>query len=358
MKIIKYLFFLLLLVFIGGALYFATKDGSFQIEKSELIEAPVPVVFKKVNDYKSWENWGPWKKEDSTMIFNYPEKTSGEGAGYSWNGKEWDGSLKTVEVIPNQSIKQTINFETAASQREADVYWRFEKNDKGTEVTWGMQGEHSLVDKAYFSIFNVDFDTDMRKMITDGLTDLRKNVEKELEVYTINVDGVTQYGGGYYMYRTTATSLDAIPQKITKLLPTVASYMEQNTITRAGSPMTIYNSYDKTGNTAIISAAMPTTTRVIVPDDSSVLCGFMPAQTVIKSTLKGNYKNLNEAIEESMTYLTKNGYERADDSNFFAIYVNDRENVPNPADWLTEIYIPIKSQEEGVETSGIEMQMQ
>ncbi|HEA28494.1 MAG TPA: AraC family transcriptional regulator [Leeuwenhoekiella sp.] len=355
MKIIKYLFFLVLLVFIGGALYFATKDGSFQIEKSTLIEAPVPVVFKKVNDYKTWENWGPWKKNDSTMVFNYPEKTSGEGASYDWNGKDWDGSMNTTEVIPNQSIKQEINFQTPAGDRSAQVYWRFEKVDAGTKVTWGMQGEHGLVDKAYFSIFNIDFDTDTRKMFTEGLAGLRKNVEKELQVYSINVDGVTQYGGGFYMYSTTATSIEGISQKVNQLLPTVSNYMEQNNITKAGRPMTIYNSYDKTSNTAIISGAIPTTTRVIVPEDSNVLCNFMPAQTVIKTTLKGNYKNLNEAIEQGMQYITDNGYKKPNEKAIFAIYINDPEEVPNPAEWLTEIYIPIGSQED---TESTEIQRQ
>lgn len=343
MKIIKYLFFLLLIVFIGGALYFATKNGSFQMEKSEIIEAPVPVVFKKVNDYKTWENWGPWKKNDSTMVFNYPEKTSGEGASASWNGKDRDGSMKTTEVIPNQSIKQQINFQTPAGDRDANVYWRFEKVNEGTKVIWGMQGEHGLVDKAYQSIFKTDFDADIRNMLTEGLAGLRQNVEKELQTYSINVDGVTQYGGGYYMYSTTAASLDAIPQKVNQLMPSVISYMEQNNITKAGRPMTIYNKYDQVNQTAIISCAMPTTTRVIVPENSNVLSGFMPAQTVIKTTLKGNYKNLNEAIAEGMKYVTDNGYETSDDSPVFVLYVNDTEEVPNPAEWLTEIYIPIRS---------------
>ncbi|MGB3774870.1 MAG: SRPBCC family protein [Leeuwenhoekiella sp.] len=357
MKIIKYLFFLILLVFIGGALYFATKDGSYQIEKSEIIEAPVSVVFKKVNDYKTWENWGPWKKEDSTMVFNYPEKTSGEGASYSWNGKDWDGSMKTTEVIPNQSLKQQIDFETPAGERKADIYWRFEKVDQGTEVTWGMEGEHGLVDKAYFSIFNVDFESSTQKMFVDGLDGLRKNVEKELEIYSINVDGVTQYGGGFYMYSTTASSLEAIPQKMNQLLPAISSYMEQNSITRAGRPMTIYNTYDKLGETAIVSAAIPTTTRVIVPDNSNVLCGFMPAQTVIKTTLKGNYKNLDEAIDKAMKYLVDNNYKKSETSSLFAIYSNDREDVANPAEWLTEIYVPIVSQEES-DLPAVETTMQ
>lgn len=194
--------------------------------------------------------------------------------------------MKTSEVIPNQSIKQQINFQTPAGDRDANVYWRFEKVNEGTKVIWGMQGEHGLIDKAYQSIFKTDFDTDIRNMLTEGLTGLRENVEKELQTYSINVDGVTQYGGGYYVYSTTAASLDAIPQKVNQLMPSVISYMEQNNITKAGRPMTIYNRYDQVNQTAIISCAMPTTTRVIVPENSNVLSGFMPAQTVIKTTLK------------------------------------------------------------------------
>ena len=101
MKILKYLFFLLLIVFIAGAIYFATKDGNYEVEESKVIKAPVSLVFDKVNEYKTWEKWGPWKQEDPTMVFNYPEKTSGEGASYSWNGEESDGSMRTTSVIPN-----------------------------------------------------------------------------------------------------------------------------------------------------------------------------------------------------------------------------------------------------------------
>lgn len=82
--------------------------------------------------------------------------------------------MKTSEVIPNQSIKQQINFQTPAGDRDANVYWRFEKVNEGTKVIWGMQGEHGLIDKAYQSIFKTDFDTDIRNMLTEGLTGLRE----------------------------------------------------------------------------------------------------------------------------------------------------------------------------------------
>lgn len=343
MKILKYLFFLLLIVFIGGAIYFATKDGNYQIEQSKIIDAPVSVVFNKVNDYKTWENWGPWKKEDPTMVFNYPEKTKGEGASYSWNGKDVDGSMRTTSVIPDNSIKQDITFQTPAGERKADVYWNFEEVEGGTKVTWGMKGEHPLMDKAYFAVTGTDFDADMREMYKSGLESLSQSVEKDLKVYSVSVDGITQHGGGFYMYTSASTSLEALDARMAELLPKVHRFMEENNITMAGKPMTIYNEWDEQNGTAIISCAIPTTTRIITPSESAVLCSFMPSQTVVKATLKGDYKNLKEAWDKAQAYVQDNGYEQPLDSAPFELYVTDPEETPNPADWITEIYIPIKA---------------
>ena len=79
MKVLKYLFFLILLLFIGVAVYFGTQDGDYHVSETRIINAPPEVVFQNINDYRNWENWGSWMK-DETVKINYPEITSGEGA--------------------------------------------------------------------------------------------------------------------------------------------------------------------------------------------------------------------------------------------------------------------------------------
>lgn len=343
MKILKYVFFLLLIVFIGGVIYFATKDGNYQIESSQVVDAPVEVVFKKVNELKSWEQWGPWKREDSTIVFNFPEKTVGEGGSFSWDGKDWDGSITTTNVIPNSTINQDMNSKTPTITRDSDMYWKFEKEANGTKVTWGLKGEHGLKDKAFLALSRKDFRGNMQNLLTQGLNGLDATVVNDLKVYTITQDGVTQYGGGFYMYSSTATKLDALSSKTEQIIPKVRSYMQDNNINASGDPMTIYNTYDPENNSAIISSAIPTSTRVIVPQDSDVLSGFMPAQTVVKTTLKGNYKNLQEAWAKANDYLSENDYERQEDSPTFEIYLKGPAEEPNPAEWVTELYIPIKT---------------
>ena len=77
MKLLKYLFFLLLIVLIGGAVYFGTKDGSFDVSETKTINAPVSMLYANVNDFKNWQEWGPWMEEDPEYENNYAEKTEG-----------------------------------------------------------------------------------------------------------------------------------------------------------------------------------------------------------------------------------------------------------------------------------------
>lgn len=342
MKILKYLFFLLLIVFIAGAIYFATQDGTYDVKESVVIDAPTSLVYDKVNDYKTWEEWGPWKQEDPTMVFNYPEKTSGEGASYSWNGEEVDGSMRTTQAIPNQRLEQDITFITPGGERQAKVYWQFENLEEGTKVTWGMQGEHTLMDKAYFTFSGYDFDAEMLKMYKLGLDSLSQTILEDMQAYNIKVDGLTQYSGGFYMYTTTSTTLENVTDKAFELIPQVERFMEGNTITISGKPLTLYNAKDPATNSAIISGGIPTTSRIVVPDDSAILCGFMPSYTVIKTTLKGDLSNMEEAWEKTEAYKTQNGYSQAEGSAIFEVYVKGAEDDPNPATWITELYIPVQ----------------
>jgi effector-binding domain-containing protein/ribosome-associated toxin RatA of RatAB toxin-antitoxin module len=348
MKILKYLFFLLLIIIIGSAIYFGTQDGAFDIQDSEVIPAPPEVIFNKVNDYKSWEKWGPWKKEDSTLAFTYAEKTSGEGASYSWEG-DMSGSMTTTKVIPNKEIYQDLMLKTPAGERNNKVYWTFEKVEGGTKVTWGMKGEHTLIDKAYYAISGFDFNTAMHEMNKSGLDGIAEEVAEDMKQYSINVDGVTQYGGGYYMYTTTVAKQDEVDQKMAPLMNEVLGFVEKHNLNMAGKPFTIYNEIDNANNTVIFSAGIPVKEQVITPEGSPVVCGFMDRVTAIKISLKGNYKHLSEAYLKGRQYISENGHQIDTSRKMFEVYITDPSEVPNPADWLTEIYIPIITTPQPVE---------
>jgi len=348
MKILKYLLFLILLILIGSAIYFGTKDGTYDIQDSTVIKAPPEVVFSKVNDYKNWEKWGPWKKEDSTLTFTYAEKTSGEGASYSWDG-DMSGSMTTTKVIPNKEIEQDLTLDTPGGERHPKVYWTFEEVEGGTKVTWGMKGEHTLIDKAYYTFSGFDFDASMHQMNKDGLKGIAVEVAEDMKQYSINVDGVTQYGGGYYMYTTSVAKLSELEEKTEPMMNLVMDFVKNNNLNMAGKPFTLYNEIDNANNTVIFSTGIPVKEKVITPEGSPVVCGFMEPVSAVKVSLKGNYNHLPEAYTKGNQYIEKNSLQIDPEGKMFEVYITDPEETPNPANWLTEVYLPIITTPEPVE---------
>ncbi len=349
MKILKYLFFLILIVVIGSAIYFATKDGSFNVAKTKTINAPAEVIYNNVKDFKNWQTWGPWMTEDENMEINYAEKTEGEGASYSWKSEEMgDGSMKTTRVIPNKEIEQKIAFNTPMGDSESDVYWKFEEGESPntTKVTWGMKGEQSFIEKVFMSFGSEDFETMLGTMFNQGLSNLDNVVTEEMKKFTINVDGIAQHGGGYYMYNSTSAKMSDIGDKMGAMMGQVMGYMEANNIPMAGKPFTLYNLIDEANGTVIFSACIPIRDRVITPEGSTVVSGFMEPVSALKTTLKGNYTNLQKAYDQAKAYMSQNGIQPHPTAKIFEVYVTDPEEVPNPSNYVTEIYMPVLVLEE------------
>ncbi|CAM4311522.1 SRPBCC family protein [Gillisia limnaea] len=343
MKILKYLFFLILIVIIAGAIYIATKDGKYHIEETIIIEAPVPVVFEEVNNFQNWENWGPWADDTDDMIITYSDITKGKDASYSWKSeKEGDGEIKTTAITPNTALEQDLTFISKYGETHSKINWDFEELEEGTKVTWRMQGEQSFMEKLAFNFMDQSFSELMRPMFKEGLENLKREVKNKMDVYSINVDGVTTHGGGFYMYTTTASKINQIPEKMQQMYIQVRNYMESNNISALGKPFVLYNQWDETNNSAIYSVGVFTPSLVITPNESIVLNGMMPVQKVVKTTLIGDYKYLRGAWDRANNYISENNLQAPETGQAFELYKIGPEVNPNPASWITEIYIPLE----------------
>lgn len=344
MKILKYLLLVLLIFVVGASIYFGTKDGKFDVAKTKIIDAPAEVIYNNVKDYKSWKDWGPWMAEDENIDITYAEKTEGEGASYSWKSEVMgDGSMETVRVIPNKEMDQEISFYSPMGESTSDVYWRFEPAEEPgkTKVTWGMKGEHSFVAKVFMAMQSGDFETTLGTMYQNGLDNLAGVVEESMNQFNITVDGVTRHGGGYYMYNTTSSKLSEIGAKMGPMMGQVYDFIQKGNIQTAGMPFTIYEQIDEANGTVIFSAAIPVPAEVITPQGSPVLCSYMKPVSALKTTLKGKYDHLSKAYSAAEEYLAKNNLTADPSRKMFEVYATDPGMEPNPANWVTEIYIPI-----------------
>jgi len=336
MKLLKYLFFLILIFIIGGSIYLATLNGSYDVKQTRTIKAPVEVVFNEINDYKNWQHWGPWYEMDSTIIATYPEITSGVNASYSWTGKEGDGSMKTISLVPNKELIQQIDFETGSTP---EVYWNLKKVEDGTEVTWGMRGKNTFKEKAYW-LTQGGIEKNIKPMYTRGLELLDTYITKEMDKHSIESKGIVDYGGGYYLYQTTSSKFTEIDKKMEEMFPKIMKYMTENNIQSSGKPFTITHKWDEENGTIMFSTCVPVSERIITTGD--VLNGFIKPKKMFKTLLTGNYKYLTEAWETAFKNLYTQNLKEAKDAEPIEVYLVSPHETPNPSKWVTEILIPVE----------------
>lgn len=336
MKFFKYIFFLFLLVFIGGALYIASINGDYLIESKRTIKAPISVVFDDVNDYKNWKHWGPWYEMDSTIVAEYPEKTSGEGASYSWTSREGKGTMETTSVIPNKEILQNINFGAGSTPK---VFWKFDSVENGTEITWGMKGTSGFIEKIYW-LTQGGIEKNMKPMYDRGLELLNKHISKKLEEHSVEAKGISDFGGGFYLYLTSSSKIDKVGEEMSNLFPKLFTYMEENNIVAAGSPFSLYHKWDEENNATMFSCCVPVKERVITTNN--ILVGLQKPQRVFKTILTGDYKFSKEAWDIAFKNIAERGLKAVEKSAFFEVYTVGIKQTDNPTKWITEICIPVE----------------
>lgn len=341
MKALKYVLFLLLIAIIGLAIYIAVQPNEFSFSRSKIIKAPVAVIYNKVNDYKNWPNFSPWLEQEPNATLTFGNITSGVNANYAWNGEVLgEGSMITTTVEEPKSITQHISF-IKPFESESDINWTFENTDEGTKVTWGMSGKQDFITKM-FTTFAGSIEENTAKDFDRGLFKLDSIIQVDMKKYTIKINGITKHGGGYYLYNSISCKINELETKMQNMMPKVVNYALDNNIKMAGAPFVNYITWDEKNNATIFSSCVPTTEKVITAPNSDILTGQLLPFNAVKTTLTGNYKNLKEAWKKTMNYIPENNLQFADEGPMLEVYQTDPTKTPNPANWVTEIYIAIK----------------
>lgn len=339
MKPFKYLLFLLLIVVIGIAIYIAVQPNSFEVSRTRNIKAPSAVVYNNVIDFKHWEAWSPWVEKEPSTVITLGEQTKGIDGHYSWVDKDGAGTMKITNATPNSSIKQVMQF---ADFPPSEISWDFKSNDDGTtDVKWNITGKDLPFGFKAYTAFAGSMDEQVGPDFERGLEKLDSIVVASMKKYKVTVNGITQHGGGYYLYNTTSCKISELASKMGDMLPKVKAYAENNNIVMAGSPFVYYHKWDEKNNAVIFSACIPTTEKVITTN-SEIITGQLEPFKALKTTLTGNYINLKEAWETTMNYIPENGLEFTENGPMLEIYIADSMDTPNPAEWITEIYIAVK----------------
>ncbi len=147
MRVLKFLFGLLAFLLIAYLILclIGPKQSSIDVERNTTIDAPVATVFNNVNDFSQWKKWSYWHGLDPEMKIEYGDIKTGTGAWYKWESGDMNvgkGRMETVEYIPNEFIKNKMEFDDTAPSYPS---FKFEAiDDSSTKVSWDMKTDFEV----------------------------------------------------------------------------------------------------------------------------------------------------------------------------------------------------------------------
>ncbi|MBC9796210.1 SRPBCC family protein [Sinomicrobium weinanense] len=337
MKILKYLFFLILILVIGISIYIAIQPSSYRVSRTQVVKAHSPVVYNYVQDLKNWKNWIPWLEKDPDMAIKYGETTTGIGASYSWIGEKMNGKLETTAATPFTNLDQELTYE---KRPPSEVSWTFEPEENATKVTWEISGDLDFMSKAYI-LYKGNMEQNIGPELERGLKKLDSVILEDIKKYSIEIDGITEHSGGFYLYTTTSSKISDSRKKIPERIRVIEKYITAHNITNVGTPFTYYHSRDEENNAMIFSNGVLTSARIITDPESDILTGQIAPFRALKLTLTGDTKNLKEAWDSAFAYLAERQIAQDSTGPYLEFYLSDASKTLNPAKWVTEIYVPV-----------------
>ncbi len=336
MRILKYIFLLIVLFAVAVSVFVATQKGDFTVTKTRLINTPGNIAFAYVNDFRNWENW---LAADPDMKTTYPTVTAGKGASFSWEGSENDGSVQTAFVKENDSIAQKIDW----NGLPGEMYWKFSDSAGKTKVTLKVKGKIGFMPKIYAAMKG-GANKIMDDIFDKSLAALDKTLDHEINTYNVKVEGIVEKTGNYYLKQTITSSMANLPLNMRVLMDKMRSFFEKNRIPMAGKPFVLYDYFDTSKGLTKFSVCIPVREEVFTSPGSDVTAGKFASFRAVKTTLTGDYSHLKEAWDKTFAYIHANNITEADKA-YLELYKVGKEDVKGPSKFVTEIYVPVKEVE-------------
>jgi len=336
MKIVKYIFLLLLLASIAVTVFIATQEGKYDIHKERVIKVRKDVLYNYINDYRNWENVGIITDADSTAAYSYSEKTGGTGASMEWKKGDVEGKITTLKLKENDSIQQKAVIDGLTSE----ITWGFDDTAAGTKVSVRLQGQLTFSEKAA-AVLSGGVEEKFESALDKGLGNLNTFLIHELSTYNVEVKGVVNKTGSFYIGQRATTDTKAAQAKVSELLPKLQAFIKENKITPAGSPFTLYDRNDSGANKVSFIVCIPIKDEIFTTPGSDIIGGKLATFKALKTTLTGDHSHLPKAWEAGFKHLSGKMLQENTTGQYMEIYTKNVKHTKKPSGWITDIYIPI-----------------
>lgn len=338
MKILKYILLAVVAIAVIGLIYVGTYTGKYNVTRSKVIKAPVATVYNVVSDLKTWEKWGPWHDEDSTIVVTYGNKTIGVGATSSWTSKDGPGKMETVGGESYKSIEQKISF---MDNDPGDIFWRFEEVEGGTKVTWGMKAEASPFMFKMIAAMVGGWDAMFGPMEEKGLNNLSRLITNMPKLYRLSEVSTVELEPKKFIgyHQKMKINHEAMTKAFTEYISKAGNFAEKSGLKEGDyTPAAVYTKYDEASGETEFYIGLILHKEFKGTKEMSEL--NLTGGKAVKVSKFGNYGDGDyEAHLAIDAYLNKQKLEKS--FPMWETFPND-PNTVKPEALQTDIYYPIK----------------
>jgi hypothetical protein len=164
------------LLIVAALLMAALLPGSYNIEKSIIINRPVNDVMDKVANLNYYAKWNPWQKSEPNSQQEISGTPKTKNHRYYWKGKKiGEGSL-TLRDIDHKHVHFNLEFIKPWKSRASDN-WQFEEwGNMETKITWQNNGE---LPYPMGRLMGPVLNKTLQKQFEQGLLNLKELCEKQ-----------------------------------------------------------------------------------------------------------------------------------------------------------------------------------
>lgn len=311
MRILKYIFLLLILFSLAFIVFVATQPGDYKIIRSKEIAISKDILFNFVSDSSALKDWNPWIENQA--IFKNENLTSND-------------TLSQQIIINDKVIKS---------------FFQFKKTKIGTLVTWKIEGKMNFEEKI-LNTLQGGVQNIIGNKLVDGLKNIDQYLVKEIATYDIKIEGlVTKHATNYIQQIDTCSIVD-FQKESKRLLQNMMSFVEKNEIIITGLPFITFKTWLKNDKNIIFAMCVPVEEEILTTDGSEISGGRFEEFLAVKTNLKGDYSHKQKAWDKTYSYIREKNLVEEINGTKIEVYKISLPKERKPSKWVTEIYIPIQ----------------
>ncbi|WP_223035018.1 SRPBCC family protein [Hanstruepera marina] len=150
---------------------------NYEVNRSVVINKPVPEVFSYIKHVKNQNDWSPWKQKDPNMKQEFVGTDGEIGFISKWEGNKevGTGEQEILHIDENQRMETQLRFFKPWKSESVGYFTVEELEPNQTKVVWGFKGVNPIPFNIMMLFFN--FEKAVGKDFEEGLAKLKTVLE-------------------------------------------------------------------------------------------------------------------------------------------------------------------------------------